>query len=309
MDKEIKLQGDSSEVTHGHGCGVFVKGETMYLIFDDLKVVQSSPGNYVQQLLQLGYKNILNLVELSPSVGLHEILGLLKQALTSKSPLSDVFLANGESKQISTFSPKLGPSARSKHCINNCIINLKITVIKSKKKILYAEAEDDFVDFLFSFLTTPLGSFPMGCMDNLSKSVKDLNPSWFATPSGTDLLLDPRVASQFGCWRQPLKLSEDGTLYWYSTNVLSKKRDPMLNPVAMKLFEPRSPDGTRTYTEGFVRRPSLFVVWDDLQVASLADTSSISILQDLNVPLDDLEEHVVSIGEKVVTPFFTNFIL
>nr|AFK46971.1 unknown [Lotus japonicus] len=65
----------------------------------------------------------------------------------------------------------------------------------------------------------------------------------------------------------------------------------------MKLFEPRSPDGTREFAEGFVRRPSLFVVWDDLQVTHLAKTSSISFLQKLNVPLDDLEEHVVSIGE------------
>jgi len=43
--------------------------------------------------------------------------------------------------------------------ITNSSINLKVTVRKSnKKKILYAEAERDVVAFLFSFLTTPLGS-------------------------------------------------------------------------------------------------------------------------------------------------------
>ncbi|XP_057458751.1 uncharacterized protein LOC130749412 [Lotus japonicus] len=320
MDKEMKLHGDSTEENHGHGGGIFVKGETMYLIFDDLKVVQSSPGNSVQHLLQLGYKNFHKLIEMSPSVGMSEILGLLKQALTSKSPLSDVFLANEESKKMTTFSPKLGPKIVK--CIHNSVINLKVTVRKSRKKILYAETEGDFVDFLFSFLTTPLGSIlkllngncSMGCVDNLYKSVKDLkdlNPSLFTRPPGTDPLLDPPVASQFGCRRQPLNHFEDESpSYWYGTGVIknnicyankngviSKKKNLIHNPEDMKLFEPRSPDGTREFAEGFVRRPSLFVVWDDLQVTHLAKTSSISFLQKLNVPLDDLEEHVVSIGE------------
>ncbi|KAJ1411272.1 hypothetical protein SESBI_21315 [Sesbania bispinosa] len=310
IDKEMKLYGDSSEETHEDG--VFVKGGTMYLMFDDLKVLQSSPGNSVQQLLQLGYKNFHKLTELFINVGLKEILDLLKQALTSKSPLSDVFLSNGESKRMSTSSPKHGPKTE------NWIYNLKVTVRKTKKKILYAEAEGDFVDFLFSFLTTPLGSIlkllngnsSLGCVDNLYNSVKGLNPSWFTRPSGTPLL-DPQVAPQFGCWKQPLKLNEEATpSYWYGTGVIknnigyslgngviSKKKSLLSNPDAMKLFDPRSPDGTREISKGFVRRPSLFVIWDNLQVIPLANTSSISFLQKLNVSLDDLEEHVVSIGE------------
>ncbi|GAU29682.1 hypothetical protein TSUD_264180 [Trifolium subterraneum] len=65
----------------------------------------------------------------------------------------------------------------------------------------------------------------------------------------------------------------------------------------MKLFDPRSSYGTIESALGFVKRPSLFVVWDDLQVTPLVNTSSISFLHKMNVPLDDLEEHVVSIGE------------
>lgn len=246
-------------------------------------------------------------------------MDLLKQASISESPLSNVFLANGESKQMYTFSPKQGPK-NGLWTSFNCILSLKVTVRKSN--ILYAEAEGDFVDFLFSFLTTPLGSIlklldgnsSLGCMDNLYKSVKDLNPSWFTTPSSTPLL-DLRVAPQFGCKRQPVKLCEvDTPSYWYGTGVIknnlchiigngviSKNRSLVHSPGEMKLFEPRSPDGTREPAVGFVKRPSLFVVWDDLQVTPFADTSSISFLQKLNLPLDDLEEHVVSIRDEEVT--------
>ncbi|KAK7349939.1 hypothetical protein VNO77_07852 [Canavalia gladiata] len=315
MDKEMKLYGDSSQKTHGDG--VFVKGETMYLIFDDLRVLQSSPGNSVQQLLQLGYKNFHKLIEKSLNVGLKEILELLKQALTSKSPLSDVFLGNGESKRMCIFTPKLRPE--NQHCIiYSDNINFKVTVRKSKKKIVYAEAGGDFVDFLFSFLTTPLGSilklldgnFSMGCMNNLYKSVKDLDPSWLTRPSGTPLL-NLHVAYQFGCRKQPTQLCEESTpYYWYGTGVIknnicyavgngviSKDYSLVQSAGAMKLFDPRSSNGTGESAVGFVRRPSLFVVWDDLQVTPMANASSISFLQKLNVPLDDLEEHELRIGE------------
>ncbi|KAK7390618.1 hypothetical protein VNO78_25941 [Psophocarpus tetragonolobus] len=317
MDKQMKLYGYSNEGSHADG--VFVKGGTIYLIFDDLRVLQSSPGKSVQQLLQLGYKNFHNLTEKSLNVGLNEILDILKQALTSKSPLSDVLLGNEEYKKMCTFSPKLGPKTQG--WINfNTSIKLKVTVRKSKKTILYAEAEGDFVDFLLSFLTTPLGcilklldgNFSMGCMNNLYKSVKDLNPSWFTGSSGTTPLLNLGVAPQFSCEKQPTRLCQQSTPnYWYSTGgvvknnvcyansngVISKECSLIQHPSLMKLFEPRSPNGTRESYVGFVRRPSLFVVWDDLQVTPLANTSSILLLQKLNVPLDDLEEHELKLEE------------
>ncbi|QHO54005.1 uncharacterized protein LOC107474963 [Arachis duranensis] len=318
MDKEMKLLGDSEDETHTDG--VFVKGEAMYFILDDLRVLQSSPNNFVKELTQLGYRNFHKLIDISPCVGLKEILDLLKQALTSKSALSDVFFAYGESLGMCTFSPKIGPKHEEPGFDFGVSINLKVILRKSKKKIVYAEAEGDFVDFLFSFLTAPLGSIlnlldgysSLGCIDNLYKSVKELNSSrlTITRPSGTPLL-DLRVAPQFSYRRQPLKLPEEDTpSYWYGrgliknsicyvnpNGVISKKRSLVENPDAMKLFDPRSPDGTRELAVGFVKRPSLFVVWDDLKVMPLANASSICFIQKMNLPLDDLEEHVLCIRE------------
>jgi len=72
MDKEMKLHGDSNEGTNEDG--VFVKGKTMYLIFDDLKVIQSSPGNTVHELVQLGYKNFHKLTKKYLNVGVKEVI-------------------------------------------------------------------------------------------------------------------------------------------------------------------------------------------------------------------------------------------
>ncbi|RDX67236.1 hypothetical protein CR513_53914, partial [Mucuna pruriens] len=301
MIKEMKLVEESKEKAAG-GNGVFVKGDVMFLIFDDLTVLQNSPGNTIQQLLQLGYKDFSKMKEMSLNVGMNEIFSILKQALTSKTPLSDVFLANGESKPMYCFSPYTGPNFR------RCSVKIKVTVSKSQNKILFAEAEGDFVDFLFSFLTTPLGSImklrngelSLGCIDNLYTSVKNLNSSWFIG-SSNEFLLNPRVAQQFGCITKPIYVPEEDTSYWYGIQcigceMISKKKDGVRNPEAMKIFDPRCFDGPRERAVGFVKRPCLFIVWDDLHVTTMTTSSSISLLQKLNVPFDDLEEHLVDVG-------------
>ncbi|KAI9080135.1 hypothetical protein K1719_037951 [Acacia pycnantha] len=286
MDHEVKLR--EEEDNNLKGDGVFVRGESIYLIFDDLTVLQTSVRNTIHQLIQLGYTDFTKLTEISPKVGLNQIMDLLKCALISTSSLTDVFLGRQAGGSVSSFTPLLasqnvrwsGPS-----------FNLHITVSKSKNKILYAEAEEDFIDFLFSFLSMPLGStlklldgnVNLGSMHNLYKSVKGLNPSWFGhyrfeSPPFSPLL-DLKVAFQNGCKRQPLDVHEVVCPPDY---------------FGFKLFEPRCADGIRE-AMGFVRRPSLFAVMDDLQVTPLTSTSSISFLQKLQVPFNDLEEHKVTI--------------
>ncbi|KAI9080099.1 hypothetical protein K1719_037915 [Acacia pycnantha] len=288
------------------------------------RVLNNSPGNTVKQLLQLGYTDSTKLSEMSPKVSLNQIMDLLKRALVSKSPLSDVFLAledGGGSKSMSSFT--LGLALRVN---DGSIIDLKITMSKSMNKVMYAEAEADFSDFLFSFLTMPLGSIlklldgnvTLGSLQNLYQSVKGLRSTTYTT-----ILLDLKVASQYGCVRQPLKLGEEKMPAYFKethhrNNIVyvaikgdaSRYRDGMVSVAIkggvafsharepMKLFDPRSADGRREATMGFVRRPSLFVVMDDLQVLPLTSftSSSISFLQKLNTPLDDLEEHEVKIG-------------
>ncbi|MED6167334.1 hypothetical protein PIB30_001757 [Stylosanthes scabra] len=262
MDRETKLLEDSGEVRHQHGQdGVFLKGEARYIVSDDLKVLRNFPGNLMKELVKLGYTDFNNLSEMSRVVGFKEILELMKKALTSTSPLSDVFLESEESKLLYSFSPKVPGNSTNSH------ITIKVFARKSMKKIMYAEAEEDFVDFLFSFLTAPIGSTmklldgnaSLGCMNYLYKSVKDFSDLWFVGNSNA-ILLHPSVAPKFGC-RNSLRLFSEKrapTYYYGSKTGNDAISSDFFNGSSMMMFEPRSSDGINT--QGFVRRPSLFVV-------------------------------------------------
>lgn len=234
-------------------------------------------------------------------------MSILKQALISKYPLTDV-LENKEPTKYSS-SRNTGPA----HLKGS--VKIKVVVSKSKNKILFAEANGDFVDFLVSFLTTPIGSIMklmkgklrLGSIGNLYTSVKDLNPSWFVG-SSYESLLNIRVAPHFGCKSNPLE-EDDSPEYWYGPVVekdndegrtmISKRKDMLRDPTKVKHYDPRSCDGAREPAVGFMKRPCLFIVSDDLEVIPMTNDSSVSYLQQLgNVRLNDLEEHFIKIRKS-----------
>nr|KYP77122.1 hypothetical protein KK1_021393 [Cajanus cajan] len=312
MTNETELLKESREGDNG----VFVKGDAMFLICDDLTVLESSPGNAVQPLRKYGLKDLSKIEEKSLQVDTDKMIRVLKKVLTSKTPLSDAFLEK-ESSPSDSFSRYIGPSNWKGS------VEIKVMVSKSKKEILFAKEDGNFVDFLVSFLTTPLGSIlnhmngklSLGSIDNLYASVKNLDSSWFIG-SSKKLLLNPGVAPQFGCKSIQLNVLQEVHTpeYWYGTPVtddkgserkmISTKRDMLRDPAEMKLFEPRCCDGARERAVGFVKRPCTFVVSDDLEVKTTRNaieetTTSITYLREMeNLRLDDLEENSVKITKS-----------
>ncbi|KAL2336068.1 hypothetical protein Fmac_010514 [Flemingia macrophylla] len=111
------------------------------------------------------------------------------------------------------------------------------------------------------------GKLYLGSIDNLYESVKDLDPSWFIKPSDKSLL-NPKVASQFGCKRNPLNVLQEDAL------------------LSIGLAFQRN-------------RPCLFVVTGDLKVIPMTTDSSFPYLQELeNFKLDDVEQHTVKIRKR-----------
>lgn len=85
---------------------------------------------------------------------------------------------------------------------------------KSNGKILFAQGKEDFANFLFSFLTFPLGAVvqlleccsSIGSVDALYKSIVDLDEDYWTTQEIKNKLVNPVVAPQFKLSIQPLTI-------------------------------------------------------------------------------------------------------
>lgn len=248
-------------------------------------------------------------------------MNLLKHTLTSHEPLTNTFFASS-SKNKDNQPNQLASAVRAMPCTSdNRKLDVKVIQSKSQKNIIFAETNGDFVDFIFSFLTMPLGSVVKllgpnsfaGRVGNLYKSVENLDCM--------SVLLDPGIAHQFSCLNQPLNIPEvqpPPTTYYYGIGtpkteysrslhryiqggVISKSKGSIYKAKSLIAMEPRSLNGSRDDATGFVKRAALYGIGDDLRVKPLSSDSFLSYLKDLSLPLDDLEVKVISIGETEVT--------
>ncbi|MCH96559.1 DUF674 family protein, partial [Trifolium medium] len=109
-------------------------------------------------LKELGYSDLTQLEEVTHNIGKQEILNILKYSLTSHEPLTNTILKS--SSQNKDNLPNQSSSAvRAMPCTSDSNkTDIKVVQSKSQKKIIFTEADGEFVNFIFSFLTMPLGS-------------------------------------------------------------------------------------------------------------------------------------------------------
>ncbi|CAL5422666.1 unnamed protein product [Camellia sinensis] len=324
MNKEIFALTSASNASETDG--MFVTRSTAYIVSDSFKITTSTPGALVELLRNTGIKDLNCLEERVVKVGFEEILNLLERFLVSKSPLTDVFLRNQSYPPELRLHHFLPQNIAEKATSGSMVVN--IIVRKSDGKALCAEAKEDFVDLLFSFLTIPLanvvnclgGDSSLGCIDNLYKSVKGLDDKWFVTCSksqsmgypGTQSLkgplLNPGLASKFSCSGQHFQLEERTPTNYYlhiffGSDVCSFTFDKICTDledvlVPLTLIDPKSPRLETSFGE-FVKRPAIFVVSVGLVVLPLSgSTSSIAYLKSLDVPTDDIQERVINISKQ-----------
>ncbi|GMN21258.1 hypothetical protein TIFTF001_043268 [Ficus carica] len=107
-------------------------------------------------------------------------------------------------------------------------ISTRVLIDKKKNRVIYAEADEDFLNILFSLLTIPIGTlirltstnnsptFRIGSTNNLYKSVEDIDARCFQTEDHEAMLLiSPRNGAEFQC--KSLKLNVDAMPYPQST--------------------------------------------------------------------------------------------
>eukprot|EP00268_Persea_americana_P066047 TRINITY_DN8915_c0_g1_i4.p1 TRINITY_DN8915_c0_g1~~TRINITY_DN8915_c0_g1_i4.p1 ORF type:complete len:471 (-),score=76.89 TRINITY_DN8915_c0_g1_i4:1261-2673(-) len=313
--------------------GVFVKGKMRYMITDDLQVSPVCTRTSLELLKRFGINDASVLEERNVNLGSEEVFHLLKHSLLSKTPLTDVFLPvqdsedtiDGvalslkvlglDSKDISQFHTEKETGSDSKK------IGVILFVSKSRNKVLYAQVGEEFPDLLFSFLAFPLGSMvkclggctSMGCLDNLYKSVEELgNKSCMKSEECKALLLNPKLAPYFGSMDQLIRINElPGQLTIFNcarclsngfgiTDGDSGTCSHGSIKIQVEFVNPKFDDVVTELEGAFMDAPTTFMVTDELIVKPLSTISGISLFNQCNIPISDLEERVVSVGDKEV---------
>ncbi|CAN1269386.1 hypothetical protein LINPERPRIM_LOCUS13566 [Linum perenne] len=201
-------------------------------------------------------------------------------------------------------------------------VTLKLLIDKKSNRVLFAEAGKEFVDFLFSILSLPLGTVirllskdkMVGCLGNLYQSIEELDDTFIQQSTSKDIVLNPKVQLYTadtnllltGCDNSN-GTSATGKVYLCPTYHLNVADDqnavcpqcsnrttavvPYVAPPAGKKSDQKGGLGVVTY-----------MVMDDLEVKPMSTISSLTLLSKFNIQqVGALEERVIELGMDEIT--------
>ncbi|KAL0003000.1 hypothetical protein SO802_016781 [Lithocarpus litseifolius] len=196
-------------------------------------------------------------------------------------------------------------------------VSLKLMIDTETRRVLYAEAGKDFVDFLFYILALPTGTFipllnqeMLGSLGNIYDSIENLSTSYLRPNVTKDSLLKPRAYFSAGTGL-PLHLpnvESSRKLYrCYCQNVSHNSKTFCLECksqiyIEQKYIGPPCANDPYSSTVGdYVKEKVTYMVMDDLAVKPFSTTSLTTLLNKLNVKdIGALEEKVVDLGTEEV---------
>ncbi|KAK6157281.1 hypothetical protein DH2020_011529 [Rehmannia glutinosa] len=305
LKKEISVK-EFCEAADNGDVGVFSIKTASFIICDDLRMVPNVAGSIMETLGNLEITDTLGAELRDFTLGFNEIMDLLKGSFLSATPLTDIIL-NG--RQSHSVKPKSEPGMLlhqiEKEATNDSKkMTLKVMVQKSTNKLMFAQAEEDFVDFLFSFLTIPLGgvecllgsSTSLKSVDNLYTSLANINgDKYLKTKDTKTKLLNPKPPHGYISPNQILPLTEESTPLLYYREPFSSIKEYLQRSnqySGTPVSSLKTPKGEGNYVDG----SRMYMVTDDLTVTPLCMTSSLSILNGLEIPLSDVKELEIHIG-------------
>ncbi|KAM3307879.1 hypothetical protein P3S67_009623 [Capsicum chacoense] len=182
-------------------------------------------------------------------------------------------------------------------------LSMKLLIDPQAKKVLFAEVDKDFVDFLFHLLSLPVGAITNllkekgmnGCFPNLYQSVESLSDTYIQSK---DIILRPN------CPPVPLLLFKhlptQKALYKCLSNCRYVTEDydsdcPNCKKSMIHTVKIASP--VAASTSGFVKEAVKYMVMDDLVVTPMSAVSSITALKHNVKDVGALQEEVVHFGK------------
>ncbi|KAF7120767.1 hypothetical protein RHSIM_Rhsim13G0083700 [Rhododendron simsii] len=204
-------------------------------------------------------------------------------------------------------------------------ILIKLLVDNSSRKVLFAEAGKDFVDFLFGLLEFPLGSIlalmfeqgvsGSGSLGKIYESVKNLDNDYLVSNQTRKSLLRPRIADVASASDTKHTLLKQFPQQEHSNHSNPFQHDqkpgqfvcslpPSIfapSPQIVSSFAGSSTTGVPApappmVVEGYVKGVVTYMVMDDLIVKPMSNISSISLLCSIGVQnLSSVEEKTVEV--------------
>ncbi|KAI8539937.1 hypothetical protein RHMOL_Rhmol09G0221700 [Rhododendron molle] len=202
-------------------------------------------------------------------------------------------------------------------------VSIKLLINIKAKRVLFAEAGKDFVDFLFNLLHLPVGTVVrlltkqtmVGTLGNLYQSIEKLSETYFQPNQTKDSVLKPKAP--LSATQVPL-LSLDGGTSAAKTYYTCPNNSPNSYSSGHPYFSdnaravcPSCKSSLSTGIQyvaaanevaavgegGFVKGVVTYMVMDDLVVTPMSTISGITMLNKFNVKdVGALEERVVDLG-------------
>ncbi|GKU91848.1 hypothetical protein SLEP1_g5662 [Rubroshorea leprosula] len=199
-------------------------------------------------------------------------------------------------------------------------LSLKLLVDTKGHRVLFAEADKEFVDFLFNLLSLPIGWVITilskqgmdGSLGKLYDSVEALGDTYKqASQVALDALLKPTVyasattalllpnipiknsARFYGCPN-----SYNGSCSYQVTNDPTTRCANCSNCLTkeLKYVDPKNKQSSSP-EEGYVKGVVTYMIMDDLEVRPMSSISSITMINRFNIKdIGVLEEKVVDVG-------------
>ncbi|KAL7127211.1 hypothetical protein ABFS83_14G240300 [Erythranthe nasuta] len=210
---------------------------------------------------------------------------------------------------------------------NNSSVSMKLLIDTHGKRVLFAEAGKDCVDFLFYILSLPVANLVnlvgkkqmVGSLGNLYESIETLNQSYIQPNKTKDTLLKPVAPVCSGSSVPLLALKEavptaassvkkfyrcGGSCSSYVSDGpnavcpnCGATMSRMVNYVAPPPAKQEPPCSSSEEGAGFVKGVVTYMVMDDLVVTPMSTISSITLLNKFNIKeVGALQEKVVNMG-------------
>ncbi|KAH7841747.1 hypothetical protein Vadar_033802 [Vaccinium darrowii] len=181
-------------------------------------------------------------------------------------------------------------------------VSLKLLVDTKAKRVIFAEAGKDFVDFLFNLLHLPLATVVsllteqtmVGSLGKLYKSIQNLSETYFLSNQTKDYVLKPKASAKryYSCRNHygHRYVSEDAGA------ICPDCKSACLSSEIRYVAGPN--DMATAVAEGnFVTGVATYMVTDDLVVTPLSTAATITMFNKLNIKdVGALEERVVDMG-------------